>query len=95
MPSPYLVLIIQFYLFQVGDRVCSTLGCSGTAAEYYACDEKGVLAIHDRFSFQDAAAIPASYCTAYRALVTRCKAKPGDSVLVHGASGGVSTKQIF
>lgn len=77
-------------LFQQGDKVYSIFSLSGTYAEYYVSEEKYVFHLHDSVDYHQGAAIGIPYCTAYRALVIRCKAKAGQSVLVHGASGAVS-----
>lgn len=45
-------------------------------------------------SFEEAACLPTAYLTAYRMLVTKSGAQPGDRVLVQGAGGGVSTAAI-
>jgi NADPH:quinone reductase-like Zn-dependent oxidoreductase len=48
----------------------------------------------ERLSFVEAAAVPLAFQTAWRALVTRAALRPGEVVLVTGASGGVSTAAI-
>jgi NADPH:quinone reductase len=45
-------------------------------------------------SFAQGAAMAAPYATAYRGLFQRADAKPGETVLVHGASGGVGTAAV-
>src|SRR6266581_5240225 len=45
-------------------------------------------------SFEEAACLPTAYLTAYRMLFTRAGLRPGDSVLVQGAGGGVATALI-
>ena len=45
-------------------------------------------------SFQQGAAIGVPYATAWRALLMRAQARPGETVLVHGASGGVGTAAV-
>ena len=49
----------------------------------------------DQVSFADAACLPTAYLTAYRALFVRAALRPGMSVLVQGASGGVATATIL
>jgi NADPH2:quinone reductase len=48
----------------------------------------------DGFSFADGAALGVPFTTAYRALFHRAQARPGETVLVHGASGGVGTAAV-
>ena len=45
-------------------------------------------------SFEQGAAIGVPYGTAYRGLSSALQAKPGETVLVHGASGGVGTAAV-
>lgn len=73
---------------KVGDRVFFS-GASGSYAEYCACESHSVFKLADRLSFAQGAALGVPYFTAYRALFVKGKAKPGDRVLVHGASGAV------
>jgi NADPH2:quinone reductase len=75
--------------FSVGDRVY-TAGCiTGTYAEFALCreDELGILA--DNVSFEQGAGIWTPYAASYRALFQKAAAVAGESVLIHGASGGV------
>jgi NADPH2:quinone reductase len=73
----------------VGDRVyvAGTLG--GAYAELVLCNQSQVHPLPDAVSFQQGAAVNVPYATAYRALFFRGEARPGEVVLVHGASGGV------
>jgi len=48
----------------------------------------------DELSFEEAACLPTAWLTAYRMLVTKSGLKPGDTVLVQGAGGGVATAAI-
>jgi NADPH:quinone reductase-like Zn-dependent oxidoreductase len=47
--------------------------------------------IPESFSFEEAAAVPLVFQTAWRALVTRARVRPGEDVLILGAAGGVGT----
>jgi NADPH2:quinone reductase len=78
-----------------GDRVY-THGTSGTGAyaEATLCDEAQVHPLPARLSFAQGAAIGTPYSTAWRALFLRAAARPGETVLVHGASGGVGTATV-
>ncbi|HEX8692524.1 MAG TPA: zinc-binding dehydrogenase [Longimicrobium sp.] len=50
--------------------------------------------IPDEMRFEDAAALPISYMTAWRALTSRARLQPGESVLVIGASGGTAIAAV-
>ncbi|HEU0299172.1 MAG TPA: zinc-binding dehydrogenase [Longimicrobium sp.] len=66
----------------------------GGFAELVAAEADHVYRIPDEMSFEDAAAIPISYMTAWRALVTRAALRPGEDVLVIGASGGTALAAV-
>lgn len=66
----------------------------GGFAEYIAVKADDVFTIPDDFSFEEAAAVPLVFQTAWRAITTRAQIKPGEDVLIMGASGGVSTAAI-
>jgi len=66
----------------------------GGFAEYVVVPAANVLPMPDGFSFIDAAAAPLVFLTAWRGLISRGRLKRGQSVLVTGASGGVSTAAI-
>jgi NADPH:quinone reductase-like Zn-dependent oxidoreductase len=63
----------------------------GTHAELIAVPESNVYPIPDGMSFEEAAAFPLVYETAYRMLVTRAGLRGGEWVLVWGVGGGVAT----
>jgi zinc-binding alcohol dehydrogenase/oxidoreductase len=63
----------------------------GTHAEVIAVPESNVYLIPDGMSFEEAAAFPLVYETAYRMLVTRAGLREGEWVLVWGVGGGVAT----
>lgn len=63
----------------------------GGMAEYCLVAADQLVPIPDAVSFTDAAALPVAYGTAHRMLVTHQTVKPGERVLVLGASGGVGT----
>ena len=80
--------------FKAGDRVyiCgvgNTVAGAGTYAELALCIPSQLHPLPARVSFGQGAALGVPYCTAYRALFQRSHAKPGETVLVHGATGGV------
>ena len=66
----------------------------GGLAEYIAVDARNVLKLPRDMSFEDAAAAPLVYQTAWRALITKARIRPGDDVLILGASGGVGSASI-
>ncbi len=78
---------------QVGDRVwvgVSPNGRStGTLAETMVCEGRFVHRLPDNCSFEVGAALGVPAMTAYRALVHRGQVQAGQTVLIHGASGGV------
>ena len=63
----------------------------GGMAQYCAVTAGQLIRMPDGVSFVDAAALPVAYGTAHRMLVTHKTVKPGDTVLILGASGGVGT----
>jgi NADPH:quinone reductase len=83
--------------FAVGDRVYITgtvAGAYGAYAEMAVCNVTQAYPLPDAVSFEQGAAIAVPYGTAYRALFQRAQARPGETVLVHGGSGGVGTAAI-
>jgi len=77
-----------------GDRVYVAGSLSGTYAEYALCDGTQVHALPDRVSFAQGAAIGIPYVTAWRALHQRAGALAGETILVHGASGGTGLAAV-
>jgi NADPH:quinone reductase-like Zn-dependent oxidoreductase len=75
-----------------GDRI-TVIGehMDGTHAELIAVPESNVYPIPDGMTFEEAAAFPLVYVTAYRMLVTRAGLREGEWVLVWGVGGGVGT----
>jgi NADPH2:quinone reductase len=80
--------------FNPGDRVYTAGSLSGTYAEFALCKKEQVHRLPANVSFTQGAAVGTPYATAYRGLVQRADAKPGETVLVHGASGGVGTAAV-
>ena len=66
----------------------------GGFAEYVAVPAANVHPLPDGYAFEDAAALPISYMTAWRALVSRARVRPGEEVLVLGASGGTAIAAV-
>ena len=67
---------------------------NGGFAEFVTAQADHVYRIPDSMSFEDAAAIPISYMTAWRALTSRAALRPGEDVLVIGASGGTALAAV-
>jgi NADPH:quinone reductase-like Zn-dependent oxidoreductase len=66
----------------------------GTDAELIAVPRDYVLPIPDELSFEEAAAFPMVFMTAYRMLVTKAQLREGEWVLVWGIGGGVATASL-
>jgi NADPH2:quinone reductase len=77
-----------------GDRVYVASSLTGTYAERTLCAESQVHPLPDELSFAQGAAIGVPCATAYAALFQRARAVAGETVLVHGASGGVGTAAV-
>jgi NADPH:quinone reductase-like Zn-dependent oxidoreductase len=67
---------------------------SGLAAEYCVVPVRNVLKLPDHVTFEEAAAAGLVYVTAWHSLITRGALKPGETVLIVGAGGGVNTASI-
>ena len=80
--------------FKPGDHVYTAGSLSGTYAEFALCRTDQVHRLPENVSFAQGAAMGTPYATAYRGLFQRAEAKPGETVLVHGASGGVGTAAV-
>ncbi|HXJ16749.1 MAG TPA: NADPH:quinone reductase [Candidatus Polarisedimenticolia bacterium] len=80
--------------FAVGDRVYLAGSLSGTYAEQALCEERLVFPLPANVSFSQGAAMHVPYATAYRALFHRAQARGGETVLIHGASGGVGIAAV-
>lgn len=66
----------------------------GTFAEYVVVPQQNVLKLPDHVSHQDAAAASLVFLTAWHSLITRGGLRPGETVLIVGAGGGVNTASI-
>ncbi len=75
--------------FQPGDEVYGE--CHGSCAEHTLAKEGSIAPKPANLSFEQAAAVPTSACTALQALRDHGKVQPGHKVLINGASGGVGT----
>jgi NADPH2:quinone reductase len=77
-----------------GDRVYTTQTLSGAYAEYALALEQQVHLLPARASFSQGAGVWVPYGTAYHGLYHSAKAHASETVLVHGASGGVGTAAV-
>ena len=80
----------QVVTLKEGDRVLAMTGFGGYS-EKVCLDARRVIPMPDSVSFDQAAAIPVTYGTAFHMLVHLGRISKGDSVLIHHAAGGVGT----
>nr|HMT09200.1 NADPH:quinone reductase [Pyrinomonadaceae bacterium] len=80
--------------WKVGDRVYTANSLSGTYAEYSLCNEVDLGRLPDNTSFEEGAGIWTPYATAFRALFQKAGLKADETVLIHGASGGVGLAAV-
>lgn len=80
--------------FAPGDRVYLSGSITGTYAELALCWEHQLHPLAERVSFTQGAGVNVPFATAYRALFWKAHALPAETVLVHGASGGVGTAAV-
>lgn len=80
--------------FKPGDRVYTADSLTGTYAEFSLCSENQLGPLPDSVSFEEGAGVWTPYATSYRALFQKAAAKPGETVMVHGASGGVGNAVV-
>jgi NADPH2:quinone reductase len=78
----------------IGERVYTARTISGAYAELALCEESQVHALPDNVSFAQGAGLFTPYTTAHRALFGRARAAAEETVLIHGASGGVGTAAV-
>ena len=79
--------------FEPGQRVAG-VNAYGAAAERVANPAMFTFALPDSVSYDEGAALPMNYLTAQFALAERGQLRAGETVLVHGAAGGVGTAAI-
>lgn len=79
--------------FSTGDRVVGFPGTGGFA-ELTPCRVEAVFPLPENFSFAQGAALPMNYLTCEFALGRRGRLVKGETVLVHGAAGGIGTAAI-
>src|SRR5437773_11470750 len=80
--------------FKAGDRVYVGGSVTGSYAELCLCEEAQVHSLPGTVSCAQGAAMNVPYATAYHALFNRGHGRAGETVLVHGASGGVGVAGV-
>ncbi|MFQ5817289.1 MAG: zinc-binding dehydrogenase [Terriglobia bacterium] len=78
---------------RVGERVLA-LTQKGSYSEKLLVRAEQAIAIPPTMSFEDAAALPVNYLTAYHALIYMAHLRPGERLLIHAAAGGVGLAAI-
>src|SRR6185436_9717417 len=79
--------------WKTGDRVMAVV-TGGAYAELAAVPVGMAMRIPERFSYQEAAAIPEAFLTAYLNLFTLGRLQPGEIALIHAGASGVGTAAI-
>ncbi|HEV7385306.1 MAG TPA: zinc-binding dehydrogenase [Phenylobacterium sp.] len=79
--------------WKAGDRVCALLG-GGGYAEYAVCDARHALPIPDGLDYVQAAALPETVFTVFANVFEHGRLKPGETLMVHGATSGIGTTAI-
>ncbi len=80
--------------WKAGDRVYTADSLTGTYAEYTLCDQTTIGRLPTSVSLEKGAGIWTPYATAYRALFQKAGVHSHETVLVHGASGGVGLAAV-
>src|SRR5690606_2056710 len=68
--------------------------CPGTFGEYFKVPQENVHPVPEGMSWEEAAAFPLVYLTAWRMLISKAAIKPGEDILILGIGGGVSTAAL-
>ena len=81
------------------ENACEEIKVLGAAvdggyAELIAVPEQNVFSMPEGATFSEAASIPVVFLTAWHMLVTRCRVRPGEAVLVMGGSSGIGSAAI-
>ncbi len=76
-----------------GDRVFGLVGGGGLANRVLV-HERAVARVPDSLGDQEAAAVPEAFITAHDAVVSQAGLRPGETLLVHGAAGGVGSAAV-
>ena len=79
--------------FKEGDRICA-LVAGGGYAEYCAVPLEQCLPLPNHMTEREAAAVPETFFTVWTNVFDRARLRPGESVLVHGATSGIGSTAI-
>lgn len=79
--------------WRVGDRVCALLP-GGGYADYALCDARHALPVPPGLTWAEAAALPETVFTVWANVFDRGGLKPGETLLVHGATSGIGLAAI-
>ena len=79
--------------FRVGDRILATVPY-GAFAEQVVTPASAAWRMPDGMTFEEGAALPIVYPTSYAALVLRAAIRPGETLIVHAAAGGVGLAAV-
>ena len=79
---------------KAGDRVYLANSVTGTYAEFALCEENQVYKLPENISFEQGAGVAVPYATSFWGLFDKGKPESGETVLIHGASGGVGIAAI-
>lgn len=81
--------------YKKGDRVFTFMRTnSGVYAEFTSSPVSNTQPLPDALNFSQGASLGVPYLTAYRALFIKANGRPGETVLIHGASGGVGIAAV-
>lgn len=79
--------------WSIGDRVCALLG-GGGYAELAVVDARHALPVPEGMEFVQAAALPETVCTVFANVFEAGGLKPGETLLIHGATSGIGVTAI-
>jgi putative PIG3 family NAD(P)H quinone oxidoreductase len=79
--------------WKAGDKVCALLG-GGGYAQYAVVDARHALPLPEGFDFAHAAALPETVFTVFANVFEHGALKPGETLLIHGATSGIGTTAI-
>lgn len=79
--------------WKIGDRICALID-GGAYAEFVQVHEDMIIPLIDDMSFEEGAAIPEVFLTAFQSLYWLAKLKSDETILVHAGASGVGTAAI-
>ncbi|HEX2204939.1 MAG TPA: alcohol dehydrogenase catalytic domain-containing protein, partial [Longimicrobium sp.] len=80
-------------LWAVGNRVMGIVG-GGGHAEYVVVHEREAIRVHQNLGWEEAAAVPEAFLTAYDALFAQLDLQVGERLLIHAVGSGVGTAAV-